>query len=111
MQTKFTPQRLLSREMWAECVCDKCCHEEEKQKEFTVSEFHGSSKNVLTSVLFSSFLMLKRASSFFLRNNLGEMNAFNLLLSFSSPGSTEQRDHPAATQESLFDVKTTWLNL
>lgn len=54
MQTKFTLQRSVSREMWAECVCDKCCHEEEKQKEFAVSEFHESSKNLLTPVLFSS---------------------------------------------------------
>lgn len=36
---------------------------------------------------------------------------FNLLLSFSSPGSAEQRDCPAATQESFFDVKPTWLSL
>lgn len=76
-----------------------------------MSEFQESSKNVLTPMLFSSLLKLKRASSFFLRNNLGEMHGFNLLLSFSSSSSTEQRDDPAATQESLFDVKTTWLNL
>lgn len=55
-------------------------------------EFHESFTNFLTLTLFSSSLfLLERTHVSAGRNNPGEMDGSNVLLSLSSSGSAEQR--------------------